>query len=172
MFSLFLWFGLGIFINFGSWVSLLFLLGFLPVLVLPFCGFSFLLFFLCLVIAFCLCMLCCVLSLVFDLPWWFFCLCFLFCFGFAFPWFIYLHELCRSLLFLGLVLFFLLAVSFALVFDFLLACLSIAFILCVSCYAISCACFCLCFHAGLLSSVVVAFIAGIGCVGDVSLTSM
>ena len=116
---------------------------------LPFCGFSFLLFFLCLVIAFCLCMLCCVLSLVFDLPWWFFCLCFLFCFGFAFPWFIYLHELCRSLLFLGLVLFFLLAVSFALVFDFLLACLSIAFILCVSCYAISCACFCLCFHAGL-----------------------
>ena len=79
------WFGLDIFINFGSWVSLLFLLGFLPVLVLPFCGFSFLLFFLCLVIAFCLCMLCCVLSLVFDLPWWFFCLCFLFCFGFAFP---------------------------------------------------------------------------------------
>ena len=139
---------------------------------LPFCGFSFLLVFLCLVIAFCLCMLCCVLSLVFDLPWWFFCLCFLFCFGFAFPWFIYLHELCRSLLFLGLVVFFLLAVSFALVFDFLLACLSIAFILCVSCYAISCDCFCLCFHAGLLSSVVVAFIAGIGCVGDVSLTSM
>lgn len=27
-FSLFLWFGLDIFINFGSWVSLLFLLGF------------------------------------------------------------------------------------------------------------------------------------------------
>lgn len=28
VFSLFLWFGIGIFINFGSWVSLLFLLGF------------------------------------------------------------------------------------------------------------------------------------------------
>ena len=28
LFSLFNWFGLGIFINFGSWVSLLFLLGF------------------------------------------------------------------------------------------------------------------------------------------------
>lgn len=56
---------------------------------------------------------------------------------------------CQRLQFLRLVLFFLLVVSFGLVFDLLLACPSIVFILRVSCCTVSCACFCLGFHAEL-----------------------